>query len=307
MSHNCPRVQNRKVVKGSVSAKKADVEKVAAVTEFAGQAGAVAEHEVNFTSSNIFHWDADTGATSHMTPHKNWIHNYRPYRVLVTLADDRIIYSEGVRSILFRPIRNGKQYRDVKFTRVLHVSALYNNLLFVLYLTKYKGIDVHISAITMDFFDQQSWLFSATINDDDIGYLNDSTVDIMKSVQLASMLPFDLSLWHKQLGHYNYLDICKMISDELVDDLVLDSKAEPDPICEPCLAGKMHANFFPLSEHHATEVLELIHSNVHQIGVISYGGYKYWVSFINDCSHFKALYPMKKKSDTFSYFQKFKA
>ena len=55
MLHNCPRVQDRKVVKGLESAKKADVEKTAAVTEFAGQASAIAEHEVNFTSSNIFH------------------------------------------------------------------------------------------------------------------------------------------------------------------------------------------------------------------------------------------------------------
>ena len=61
----------------------------------------------------------------------------------------------------------------------------------MLYLTKYKGIDVHISAITMDFFDQKSWLFSATINDDDIGYLNGFTIDIMESVQLASTLPLD--------------------------------------------------------------------------------------------------------------------
>ena len=50
--------------------KKADVEKVAAATEFSGQASAVAEHEVNSTSSNVFHWNADTGAMSHMMPHK---------------------------------------------------------------------------------------------------------------------------------------------------------------------------------------------------------------------------------------------
>ena len=183
--------------------------------------------------------------------------------MLVKLADHTIIYSEGVGSVLFRLIKNGNMYRDVEFTRVLHVPALCNNFLSVLYLTKYKGIDVHISSITMDFYDQKSWLFSATINDDDIGYLNSSTVDIMKSVQLASTLPLDLYLWHKWLGHHNYSDIRKMISNELVDGLVLDSKAEPDPICEPYLAGKMHVNPFPSSEHRATEVLELIHSDVH--------------------------------------------
>ena len=62
-----------------------------------------------------------------MTRHKNWIRNYRPYRVLVKLADHRIIYSEGVESVLFRPAKNGKQYRDVEFTRVLHVPVLCNN------------------------------------------------------------------------------------------------------------------------------------------------------------------------------------
>ena len=93
---------------------------------------------------------------SHIIPHKNWICNYRPYRVPVKLADHRIIYFEGVGSILFRPIKNEKQYRNVEFTRVLHVPALHNNLLSVLYLTKYKGIDVHISAITKDFIDQKS-------------------------------------------------------------------------------------------------------------------------------------------------------
>ena len=130
---------------------------------------------------------------------------------------------------------------------------------------------------------------------------------MMKSVQLASTLPLDLSLWHKRLGHYYYSDICKMISDELVDGLGLDSKAEPDPICELCLAGKMHANLFLSSEHHGTEVLELIYSDMHQIRVTSHSSYKYWVSFIDNCSCFKVLYPMKKKSDTFSCFQRFKA
>jgi hypothetical protein len=116
-------------------------------------------------------------------------------------------------------------------------------------------------------------LFSAIINGNDISYLDSSTIDIMESVQLALTLPFDLSLWHKQLGHHNYTDIQKIISKELVDGLVLDSKAEPDSICKPCLAGKMHVNSFSSSEHHATEVLELIHSDVHQIRVTSHGGH----------------------------------
>ncbi|KIM39177.1 hypothetical protein M413DRAFT_29725 [Hebeloma cylindrosporum] len=50
MVSNCP--QNRKTTNRSEGAKKAEGEKAAAVTEFAGKASAVAEHEVNSTSSN---------------------------------------------------------------------------------------------------------------------------------------------------------------------------------------------------------------------------------------------------------------
>ena len=47
-----------------------------------------------------------------MTPHKSWIWNYSPYRVPVRLADNRVVYLEGVGSVLFTPIVNGEVARD---------------------------------------------------------------------------------------------------------------------------------------------------------------------------------------------------
>jgi len=52
-------------------------------------------------------------------------------------------------------LNNEKQYKNMEFTRVLYVSIFHNNFLFVLYLTKYKGINVYIFGIQMDFFDQK--------------------------------------------------------------------------------------------------------------------------------------------------------
>ena len=95
---------------------------------------------------------------------------------------------------------------QIEFTRVLHVPALRNNLLAVLYLTKNKDIDVPISHDKMKFSKERNLLFTATIDEENIGYLDGNTVDIMESVQLASTLPLDLSLWHKRLGHHNYDD-----------------------------------------------------------------------------------------------------
>ena len=175
-------------------AKKAEEAKAVAITEFAGQASAVDEFCVNATSSNVFHWNTDTGATSHMTPHKAWIRNYVPYRVPIRLADSHVIYSEGMGSVLFRPLINGQLARDIEFARVLHVPALRNNLLAVLYLTKQKSFSVHISGDHMEFERDSNVLFTASINEDNIGYLNGSTIDASESVHIVSTLPLNLSL-----------------------------------------------------------------------------------------------------------------
>ena len=292
---------------GSEGAKKAAEEKAEAVTEFAGKASAVSEFEANSTSSNIFHWNTDTGATSTMTPHRHWIRNYTYYRVPIKLADERVIYSEGVGTVVFRPIINGRICRDVEFSRVLHVPALRNNLLAVLYLTRFKGFTVQINSQSMDFIRNDTTLFTASINSDGIGYLNGSTIDNSESAQLASTLPLDLTLWHRRLGHLNHDSIKKMLKHNLVTGLTLDSMAKPDPICEPCLTGKMHANPFPSSENRATELLGLIHSDLHYVGTTSHSGYDYWITFIDDSGRFKAVVPLKRKSDALNAFKTYKA
>ena len=292
---------------GTEGAKKANEEKADAVTEFAGQASAVSEFEANSTSSNVHHWNTDTGATSTMTPHKDWIRNYTPYRVPIRLADNRIIYSEGVGTVVFRPTIHGHKSRDIEFSRVLHVPSLRNNLLAVLYLTRFKGFTVHIFGHSMNFIRNDTVLFTATINSEGIGYLDGSTIDNSERVQLASTLPLDLTLWHRRLGHLNHDSIKKMLRQNLVTGLTLESSAKPDPICEPCLAGKMHANPFPSSESRSSELLELIHSDLHYVGTTSHSGFNYWITFIDDHSRIKAVVPLKLKSEAFNAFKRYKA
>jgi len=54
------------------------------------------------------HWNADTGATAHMTPHRHWICNYTPKCALVKLADNKVIYSARVGSVVFQPAIGGR-------------------------------------------------------------------------------------------------------------------------------------------------------------------------------------------------------
>ena len=57
------------------------------------------------------HLNADTGATAHMTPHHHWVRNYTPKCIPVKLADNKVVYSAGVGSVVFVGIQGEAQCR----------------------------------------------------------------------------------------------------------------------------------------------------------------------------------------------------
>jgi len=65
---------------------------------------------------------------------------------------------------------------------------------------------------------------------------------------------------------------------------------------------------FPTLSTRASHPLQLVHSDVHgPVKVETHQGYRYWVSFIDDFSCFKAVCLLKRKSETFGTFKQFKA
>jgi len=43
-----------------------------------------------------------------MTPHRHWLIDYKPYKVPIKLADNTIVYSAGVGSVVFNPLQKGR-------------------------------------------------------------------------------------------------------------------------------------------------------------------------------------------------------
>ena len=64
---------------------------------------------------------------------------------------------------------------------------------------------------------------------------------------------------------------------------------------------------FPHSESQARRLLDLIHSDVCGPFPQSIGGYRYFITFIDDHSRHLRIYYLKKKSDAFSKFKLFRA
>jgi hypothetical protein len=93
---------------------------VSSVTEFAGNASTPTHSASPSFSTPLqldsnFYWLVDMGATSHMTPHCHWFKSYASCHIPIRLADNSVIYSAGMGSVVFEPILSGKTARLVEF------------------------------------------------------------------------------------------------------------------------------------------------------------------------------------------------
>ena len=252
-------------------------------------------------------WTADTGASKHMTPHRHWFSSYEPHSVPVELADGNIVMSAGIGSVKFKPDLKGAII--LEFHKVLHVPKLRSNLLSVLYLTKHKNFTVSIIGSTLSFKLGNQLLFTASVNSNNVAYLNGITIPMTQYANLSSTCSLDLTLWHRRFSHLNERDLRKLAKGDLVNGLSLNVANQPlDPICEPCLAGKQHRVINKVATHRYTNPLELIHSDLHgPLPVQSREGFHYWMSFVDDASRYTVIALLKKKSDAFEAFQNYKA
>ena len=165
-----------------------------------------------------------------------------------------------------------------------------------------------MDADTMHFKFKGTTLFQATVTSQNTGILNAVTEPLEHAHAATFTLPMDISLWHQRFCHHSIPNVQKLIKDDLVIGLIITSDSKANPICEPCLAGKMVSNLFPSSSCISSSPLELIHSDFHgPLPVQSPGGYHYWITFIDDCTKLKALMFLKCRSDVFDTFKTFKA
>ncbi len=109
-----------------------------------------------------------------------------PYVVDIHLADNTVVQSAGIGSVVLNPVVNGSDARPVELTRVLHVPQLRNNLLSCLYLTKQKGIIMEVDASKIRFKRDGTMLFTAIVTPHHTGIVDASTELNPESAHAAS-------------------------------------------------------------------------------------------------------------------------
>ena len=108
-------------------------------------------------------------------------------------------------------------------------------------------------------------------------------------------------LWHDRLEHLNFKSI-KNISKLGI----IACSNESTEKCEICVKSKMAKKHFPNVERNS-QLLEPIRSDICELnGVLTRGGKRYFITFIDDFSRYTYVYLMRTKDEAFDMFKLYK-
>ncbi len=118
----------------------------------------------------------------------------------------------------------------------------------------------------------------------------------------SSIGPVSLDVWHQRFGHLGLQNLNKLISSDLVRELKCSTNLLH--FCELCVQGHAMQQPYPKqAERHASEPLELVHSDVcGPMQTELLGKKRYFVTFTDDCTRFMWIQFIHQKSEVFNKF-----
>ena len=129
-----------------------------------------------------------------------------------------------------------------------------------------------------------------------------SSINFVVNFKRAIINLSSFMLWHKHLGH-----ISRQRLERLVKDGVLSNLDFSDfETCVVCLKGKMTTKTRKKKIDRCVSTLDLIHI-CGPLTPTALGGYKYFITFIDDFSRFGYVELIHEKSDSLNMFKAFKA
>lgn len=244
-------------------------------------------------------WIVDSGASKHMTHDRDLISDAKTSTSNVTVANSDNVKVE-CRGQVQLHLNIHKKRIVAKIHDVLCVPQLCANLLSVSQIAKTgKTVIFDENGCIIRERDTNGRIVAVGTLVDDVYRLNISNVKILFTSAEDKQI-----LWHRRFGHIGETNLRKLKSG-LVNGVDLDKITTC--FCDVCLKGKQSRLPFKTSNSKTTQLLELIHSDVcGPLSVESYGGSKYFVTFMDDFSHEVFVYPMARKSMVFDKYKEFK-
>lgn len=253
---------------------------------------------------NSILWIVDSGATDHMI-------NSDRYFSCVSDLEDKIKISVAKTNHYLLASKIGKidvklhnsiiSYAEIK--DVLYVENLRNNLLSVQRLEKQNlkvtfeknEVCIHKNDLLLAKGKRINNLYTINFN------------LMTKNANVCSQSE-NLNTWHCRLGHLGNENLLKL--SKLVDGININKNdCNLNKICSVCAQSNIkRLPFAKVSRKVTKKPLELVHSDVcGPISPCTYDEKRYFLTFLDDFTHFSVVYLIKNKYEVLECFKKYEA
>ena len=262
----------------------------------------VVGHALSVTSQDI--WIIDSGATCHMCNNKSFFSEVsvleKPQEV--SLGDGHVLEATAEGTVPLQMLLPDGSTKKCSLKKVLWIPKLAYNLLSVSKATE-AGKMIQFSESGCEILNASGECIAFAAKVGSLYYLKFCPNQQQLNVVIGSNKE---RLWHRRYGHLSEQSLKLLVREGLVEHLDYNV-ANNVGFCEACVGGKHHRSPFETSKTHTREPLELVHTDVcGKMGAKSIGGAEYFISFIDDKTHYTWIYPMKTKDQAFDYFLEWK-
>lgn len=263
-------------------------------------AGSVSEHTVD----DHIKWLLDSGASEHMANNEKYFFDLERLKIPIQIAVAKD--KQTLTATMSGNIKILYHGTVITVNNVLYIPNLKFNLLSVSKLEE-KGFAVMFSNGKATI-SRKNKVYLEAVRDEKLFVINVPFLKEQSEAHSVVSHTSDLMLWHRRYGHLNQAMLVSLSNKHIVNGLPT-WKNKDLGFCEPCIKGKMsklpyHSVVLPKSRR----PLELVHSDV--CGPITPGtaeGEKYFVTFIDDFTHFVTVHLLKCKSEVFKCFRQYQA
>lgn len=267
--------------------------------------GSLGKAAVDPKARNI-RWIVDSGCTDHMVSEDTFFLVQKtletPYPVSLAEENQAIVVTKAGFISCVSHVEE-KEYR-CDISDVLYAPGLRHNLLSVSRLEK-SGFTVIFRNGEVEFW-SGNILFAVGSRCQDLYEvsfeMNVGEINAAQGQAVAKNL-----LWHRRFGHLGMRNVCDLANSKMVNGIdfsVTDSLG----LCEACIMGKHFRCPFGTRTTRASRPLERVHTDVcGPITPSTWDGKRYFLTFIDDCTHFTIAFLIASRDEVLQCFKEYKA